>query len=212
MWRTALKVDSSRPNGEDRALVIQTSPTSVLATVVDGVGGRAGGGAAADAVIVAVAELANDPAPFTKDRVGWMRTLDLEMSKSTTIGETTAVVVELTALAPIGVAVGDSELWWISDDDYGNLTEGARPKPWLGSGAATPIRFGKPRQYFKWLLFATDGLFKYAAPKAICDVVRTTPLDETPAKLIELVRYASGQLPDDIAVIVAKWDDKKPQG
>jgi PPM family protein phosphatase len=165
------------------------------------------------AVVAAVSELANDPARFRNDRAGWLRALDHRMSQVPAIGETTAVVVELTALGPIGVAVGDSEVWWIGDDEYGSLTEAAHPKPWLGSGAATPVRFTKPRQYFKWLLLATDGLFKYAAPKAICDVVRTAPLDETPAKLIELVRYPSGQLPDDIAVFVARWEhEDEPRG
>jgi serine/threonine protein phosphatase PrpC len=85
------------------------------------------------------------------------------------------------------------------------MTSGAGPKPWIGSGMARPVEFGKPINYMTWLLLATDGLVKYTSPEVICDVVRSTPLDEAPRRLIELVRYPTGRLPDDVAVIVARW-------
>lgn len=56
------------------------------------------------------------------------------------------------------------------------------------------------------LLLATDGLTKYTSAERIVDVIRTTPFDDTPRALIELVRPSSGRLPDDVAVILARWE------
>lgn len=200
MWRTAIATDSYRAESEDRAAVFGS-----FAVVADGVGGRAGGGAAADAVIEAVRELAEQPLhPW--DRVRWLTELDRRMAKSGTVGETTAVVIHLTALGPIGVTVGDSVAWWVAADIWGDLTALAKPKPWVGSGGAVPITFQKPLQYVGTLLLATDGLVKYTSPERIVSVIRTTPFDDIPKSLIELVRPPSGRLPDDVAVIVARWE------
>lgn len=203
MWRTAIAVDSSRPNGEDRAAVVPFA-AGLIAVVADGVGGRSGGGAAADAVVAAVHRLAANPGPF--DFGKWLRDLDREMAESGTVGETTAVVARLTDLGPIGVACGDSVAWAVTADGYRDLTAGAGEKPWIGSGAARPVSFLKPRQHVGTLLFATDGLVKYTSPERICAIIRGTPFADAPRALIEAVRYPSGRLPDDVAVILAEWD------
>jgi serine/threonine protein phosphatase PrpC len=71
MWQTAIATASSRPATEDRAAVFGS-----FAVVADGVGGRAGGGAAADAVVDAVREVTGKPAPHRWDRVKWLTELD----------------------------------------------------------------------------------------------------------------------------------------
>lgn len=202
MWRTAITTDSYRPASEDRAAVV-VGPGGVFAVVADGVGGRSGGGAAADAVVKAVRELA-ELNPVKWDRVRWMAELDQRMAESGMVGETTAVVAQLTAIGPLGVAVGDSVAWWIRDDDWVELTVAAKPKPWIGTGGAVPVPFGKPLQDVGTLLLATDGLVKYTPAERIVAAVRTTPFDDLPRALIELVRPPSGRLPDDVAVVVAR--------
>jgi len=202
MWRTAIAADSYRIATEDRAAVFGS-----FAVVADGVGGRAGGGAAADAVVNAVQELANQPHSW--DAVRWLAELDQRMGSSSSVGETTAVVVRLTQLGLAGVAVGDSVAWWVTADDWSEQTSAAKPKPWVGSGAAVPIWFAKPLQQAGTLLLATDGLTKYTSAENIVNVIRTAPLDDTPRAIIELVRppSGSGRLPDDVAVIVARWEE-----
>lgn len=206
MWQYALACDSYRRDSEDRAVVFPT-PFGALAVVADGVGGRSGGAAAADAVVDAARELAAGHGSFLQmgGRAAWLRAIDHRLANSGAVGETTAVIAALTQLGPLGAAVGDSVAWWVSADGYGDLTRAAAPKPWIGSGMATPVEFGKPINHMTWLLLATDGLVKYNSPEVICDAVRSMPLDEAPRRLIELVRYPSGRLPDDVAVIVARW-------
>lgn len=136
----------------------------------------------------------------------WLAELDQQMMESGACGETTAVVTWLSALGPLGVAVGDSVALWVTDDGWGDLTAVAKPKPWMGSGGAVPITFLKPLQHVSTLLLATDGLAKYTSAERIVGVIRTTPLDDTPRTLIELVRPPSGRLPDDVAVIVVRWE------
>lgn len=186
----------------DRAAVV-VGPGGTFAVVADGVGGRSGGGGAADAVVKAVRELAEQN-PVKWDRVRWMAELDRRMAESGAVGETTAVVAQLTAIGPIGVVVGDSMAWWVRDDDWGSLTDAAVRKPWVGTGGAVPVPFLKPGQYLHTLLLATDGLVKYTSAERIVEVVRTMPFDDLPRALIELVRPPSGRLPDDVAVIAAR--------
>lgn len=75
MWRTAIATDSYRDATEDRAAVFGS-----FAVVADGVGGRAGGGVAADAVVNAVRELAGNPHPLRTDFLRWMVKLDRQMA------------------------------------------------------------------------------------------------------------------------------------
>lgn len=72
-------------------------------------------------------------------------------------------------------------------------------------GAA--VSFVRPRHSVGTLLLATDGLVKYTSAELICDIIRATPFADAPRALIEAVRYPSGRLPDDVAVILATWDD-----
>ena len=201
MWRSAIATDSYRAASEDRAAVFGS-----FAVVADGMGGRSGGADAAEAVVNAVRELAERPDPHRWDHVRWMAELDRGMAESGAAGETTAVVVRLTDRGPVGVAVGDSVAWWVTADEWCDLAAAAKPKPWVGSGGAVPIPFALRVRHQGALLLATDGLTKYTSAERIVTVIHTTPFDDIPLSLIEIVRPPSGRLPDDVAVIVARWE------
>ncbi|QEL14569.1 SpoIIE family protein phosphatase [Limnoglobus roseus] len=205
-WQTSLAVESYRAAGEDRAAVFPT-PFGCLAVVADGVGGRSGGAAAADAVIEAVRSLAEAIASPLDLRswATWLRQLDQQMAGEATVGETTAVIAALSAAGIIGVAVGDSVAWVAIENQCHSLATGSEPKPWLGSGVARPVPFAH-LNLAGTLLLATDGLTKYADRQRIVGLLQSETLERLPKQLIDAVRYGSGRLPDDVGVIVAKWE------
>ena len=53
-------------------------------------------------------------------------------------------------------------------------------------------------------MLATDGLLKYTSSERILAVCREHPPEVATQKLIELVRYPSGALPDDVTIIVSE--------
>jgi len=199
MWHTAIATDSYRSATEDRAAVVGS-----FAVVADGVGGRSGGATAAEMVVNAVRELAEQSEPW--EPYSWMASVDQRVANSNTGGETTAVVAGLSKIGPVIVAVGDSVAWAVTADGCNDLTAAAKLKPWVGSGVARAVAVHLPIATVGTLLLATDGLVKYTSAEKIVEVIRGTPFDDTPRALIELVRPPSGRLPDDVAVIAARWE------
>jgi serine/threonine protein phosphatase PrpC len=118
-------------------------------------------------------------------------------------GECTAAVASMTDRGIVGASVGDSGAWLVRERDFVNLTENQRRKPLLGSGEAVPIAFSHPSSSGT-LLVASDGLFNYAAPHAICDIARGPDLDAAAKALIDLVRLRNGKLQDDVAVVLCR--------
>jgi serine/threonine protein phosphatase PrpC len=118
-------------------------------------------------------------------------------------GESTGVFVLLTERTLAGASVGDSEAWIIGAQDINRLTARQRRKPCLGTSAASPVAFGYPG-LTGTLLVASDGLFKYTSAGAIANAARHSDLEVAAQTLIELVRYPSGELPDDISIVLVR--------
>lgn len=196
--------ESYRPHSEDRAEVIEREDGLVIA-VADGVGGRPGGGEAADLVV----RLAQERAPGIRnlnDPRAWQRLLqeiDGALDEDTQAGETTAVLLAVTPRGIAGASVGDSEAWLITSTGYTDLTGRQGRKPFLGVGMAFPALFSAPFPAGT-LLVATDGLFKYTSPERICEAALDPDLDRAAARLLELVRLRSGALPDDVAMVLGR--------
>jgi PPM family protein phosphatase len=49
-----------------------------------------------------------------------------------------------------------------------------------------------------------DGLFKYAQPEKICGIARGPDIEQASRELIELVTLPSGELWDDIAIVLCR--------
>jgi PPM family protein phosphatase len=200
-WHISFASDSSRMQSEDRVAVYPI-PEGQIAVLADGMGGRSGGAAAADAVVMAcetLAQLNLEPRTW----MTWFRKLDEQMSVAPQIGETTALIVALLPQMIFGLSVGDSEAWWIEATESRHLSAGSEPKPWLGSGSAKPTQFTLTPNSGT-LLLATDGLTKYCNREKWAGKLREDELPGLAENLIETVRYSSGRLPDDIAVLVAR--------
>lgn len=202
-WQVAIAADSYRPAAEDR---LGAWPTRYghLVAVADGMGGRAGGAAAAELAVRGMAAYARWPAfPNPAALADLLRQIDLDAAGREDVGETTAVVCAVSDRGVSGAAVGDSAAWWVTAEGVTVLTDGAWPKPWVGGGAARPFGFAAPAGPGT-LVLMTDGVWKYADPKVLAEIARGEDVAATPGRLIDAARLKSGRLQDDAAAVVAR--------
>lgn len=213
LWQTERFLDSYRAETEDRAVIVPLPDGGVGLILADGAGGRANGGAAATRTVTLAETALRNATPRGLARSGFyetlIRALDRAERDCPDSGETTLVVVVLSARHIVGASVGDSEAWWVaSATDCRVVTENQHRKTYIGSGMTTPVAFSVPVPRAGTLLMATDGLFKYADPDSICRVVAEGGLASA-AGLGELARgRTSGKLYDDLAVLLAGRDDE----
>lgn len=192
-------VEPRRGTGQDRAVVVPCRD-GVVVVVADGAGGAAGGAEAADLVL----ERVREAPPLTSTAcVELLAGLDADIRRHSRAGETTAVVTHIGSSHISGASVGDSVALGIGHAGARNLTARQHRKPLLGHGNATPVPFDAPLGACT-LLVATDGLHAYAPMAVIVEVARSAALDDAARKLIALPRLPSGEIPDDIAVVLVR--------
>jgi len=193
---------AGNPENQDRGLVIHDG-TRVVLCVADGAGGLSGGTEAANMAVVLVRQNVSlmSNADFC---VEVLRKMDTAIANDPIAGETTCALAIVTPEEMFGASVGDSSIWMIPETDaYTDLTGAQQRKPFIGSGSAWPVPFRHPTQGGT-LLLATDGLLKYTAAERIVETCRHHPIEAASQRLIELVRYPSGALPDDVTLILTK--------
>lgn len=193
---------AGNPENQDRGLILETAVGMVLC-VADGAGGRSGAREAAELAIEFVREHAETLTTAEACSELLMK-MDRAAERDSVAGETTCVIAVVTANEIFGASVGDSSAWLMPGDGvHVDLTQGQQRKPVIGSGSAWPNPFKCPRQSGR-LLPATDGLLKYTSAERIVETCWNSQADEAARQLIELVRYPSGALPDDVTVILAE--------
>ena len=193
---------AGNPENQDRGRIIYDGPKTILC-VADGAGGLSGG---REAAIMATEWLRCHGSHATNaESCGEaLRTLDTAIFADALAGETTCVLVVVSAYEIFGASVGDSGAWFVpTSGSLINLTQFQKRKPFLGSGSAQPIPF-RHSVVPGNLLLATDGLLKYTSAEKITAVCRDNPFDLAPHGLLELVRFPSGAFPDDVTVILYK--------
>jgi PPM family protein phosphatase len=193
---------AGNPENQDRGIIVHHGLLTVLC-VADGAGGLSGGAEAAGLATEMVRQRSTDLRDV-KHCVDLFRQIDLALAEDSVAGETTCALAVVSPSEVFGASVGDSSAWLIPEDGaHLDLTAAQCRKPFLGSGVATPVRFHCSRQAGS-LLLATDGLLRNTSAERIADVCRRFPGEEAARQLIELVRYPSGALPDDVTVILAQ--------
>ena len=194
---TATTTRAYRQACEDRVAVFTREERTVIA-VADGAGGMGSGDAAAESVIREV-EAACDDVGSADDWCAILRQADCRVG----VGQTTAVVVDIRPYGIAGASVGDSQAWLVFDGDITNLTQNQIRKPLLGSGGAIPVSF--VHQPLKGrLVVGTDGFFNYVKREQFTAMVSQTEFYSIPHKCVELVQLPSGDLWDDIGIVVAQ--------
>jgi serine/threonine protein phosphatase PrpC len=204
--QTALAFRSYRAATEDRAAVVPLpAHGGVVIVVADGVGGRPRGGRAAHIAVKRISEAATAVSK-PLDPETWRDLLfdvDQALNADAEAGETTAVIVAVTAEGIAGASVGDSEAWLVSAAGHSVLTSRQQRKPYLGYGAAIPVGF-RPVPLEGTLLVATDGLFKYMDAERIAAAVRGDDLEAAAEAVAEIPRNREGSFYDDLAVVLCR--------
>ncbi len=177
--------------------------SSLVLVVADGAGGISGGAEAAQFLVEGVKKRIGATSIDTDGLIELLTSLDREMADIGAFGETTGVVAVLSGNGIFGASVGDSGAFVFSKTGLENLTANQTRKPFFGSGRAIPIPFTR-ESLSGTLLVATDGLLKYTSLEKIAATILAADFDSAANKLVELVRYQSGALPDDISILLAQ--------
>lgn len=201
MIRYAMRVERGT-GGDDRAAVVVCADIT-LVVLADGAGGTGGGGEAAEAICARMTEAARRGVRGAEAWASCLSDADREAAEAGIIGESTAVVVEVSGNAICGASVGDSEAWVVGGTTVVEVSRGQERKPLIGSGRARPVTFG-PASFDGRLLVATDGLFKYAPAGILADLARGANVEDAASGLLACVRLRSGTLPDDVALVLAE--------
>lgn len=186
-----------RERCEDRVKVLQADQRTVI-VVADGAGGTGSGDAAAESIIQEVES--NYPTIHSaNDWAQLLRQADQQIS----VGEATAVVVDVRPYGIAGASVGDSQAWVVREGEITDLTEKQIRKPLIGSGNCKPVPFTHS-PLLGVLIVATDGLFDYAKRDEITRLIGQSDFYEISRKCIELVQLPSGATWDDVGIVVGR--------
>jgi serine/threonine protein phosphatase PrpC len=199
--KAILQTAAGNQQNQDRGLIFRNGPRLVLC-VADGAGGRSGGAEAAEMAVAFIREHAAELTNYDAC-AEVLRKMDAAIAHDPAAGETTCALAVVGSDGIFGASVGDSGIWLIPEaGNHLELTRAQQRKPFIGAGAAWPMPFTS-LEAKGFLLLATDGLLKYTSAEQIVKTCREHPVEVAANRLIELVRYASGALPDDVTVILA---------
>jgi serine/threonine protein phosphatase PrpC len=190
-----------RGAGQDRVAVLRR-PGGLTLALADGAGGVGGGAAAAQSIVDGAAAWTAEGPAAADVLSGWDRRL-----AATTGGQSTAVILSVSAKGVVGASVGDSGAWIVREVSIEDLTAAQHRKPLMGSGTSIPTPFSAGPLRGGTLLVGSDGLFKYAKRSDIARVVLQPELELAAAGLVDLVTLRSGEVPDDVAVILCREVD-----
>lgn len=191
-------------HGEDRVAVVHIDGGVVL-VVADGAGGMRGAAEAADFAVQLVVNHAHLGANGDeRDWAALIARIDASLrDKSGQCALLIAAVREgLNEGLIVGASAGDCGAWLISEG-IEDLTEQQVRKPLVGSGSALPVPFRRPLGAGT-LLLASDGLLKYGPRQDIAKIALREDLDAAARDLVLLTQLRSGDLPDDMAVVLCR--------
>lgn len=189
---------------QDR-LAVYHEPGRWTLVVADGAGGVGGGADAARGVLREVDRILRSPGGKGGPDLDWgrvFRDLDERLLADPSVGETTAVVVQIEESGVSGVSVGDSEAWLVREGELTVLTA-RQCRRRLGTGVAWPELF-RSGPLEGSVLVGSDGLFGYLEREEILSHLQAEDPDGCLEALEETLRARFRELPDDLAMILAR--------
>ncbi len=182
---------------QDCALVAHGHERTLLA-VADGAGGIGSGDLAAQQVVHEIES--NYESVNSAD--AWVDLLQ-QIDHRLTVGESTVVVLDVRPYGIAGASVGDSQAWIVSDGAITDLTQNQIRKPLLGSGLSDPVGFTNP-PLKGILVMGSDGFYNYAKTDEVIRLISNSDFYEITRKCVDLVRLPSGDLWDDVGLVIAR--------
>jgi serine/threonine protein phosphatase PrpC len=192
--------DARFERSQDRADVFARGDAAVL-VVADGAGGLGDGGPAAQSLLDRARDAVLDASFDLLSPTAWER-LFADVDRALTSGETTAVVVVLVPGMVLCTCAGDSEAWIVGPRGVTRLTSHAA-RARLGSRRAKPVSVVRGALEGR-LVVASDGLFRHVPEADIVETMQKEPFGRVADALIARARLPSGDLADDVAVLVAE--------
>lgn len=169
----------------------------LVCALADGVGGMGGGEEASRWV---VEQWLNQP----EEAVEALLDYDDRLSRRPQGGQSTAVLLRLSARGLEGASVGDSRAWLLNSKV--EMTERQHRKPYLGSGEALPVGFAFGPLPPDRLLLASDGLWKAIPLEKMLELAGTPDLKSALAALLQAARLPlSGEYADDVSIILVDF-------
>ena len=202
MFKIAKQIQAGGGELQDRADIFERGACLVL-VVADGAGGISGGAEAAQFAVESVKEAPSASFSSVEALTELLISIDRKTAAAGNCGETTCVVVVVTDKSIMGASIGDSGALIVAQPAVTDLTRRQMRRPFMGSGCAIPVAFTHG-PLAGTLVVASDGLLKYTGQEKIAATAAGTEFDRLAGELVNLVRYPSGKLPDDIAVLAVR--------
>ena len=205
--RVASATFASGARCDDHVGIVRRDDGVVL-LLADGAGNNSDGGSAAEWFVARLSELAASAKriPSADLLAQWAQELDAEWFATGRRGESTLVMASLADGKVQGASVGDSGAWLVHSGFHHELTAEQRRRPLLGQNRASVVPFG-PVPFHGVVLLASDGLLKYAPESQIRQLATDSNISVAAAKLVDVVRLASGALNDDVSIVLARKMD-----
>ncbi|MBI5545465.1 MAG: protein phosphatase 2C domain-containing protein [Deltaproteobacteria bacterium] len=201
-FETASLLVQARQSGDDRLAVVETDDGLVL-VVADGAGGAAGGAQAASSIVDFVHSAARSAPLSSVCPELLLLTIDRDLADARHGGQSTAVLAIVSDDGVRGASVGDSGALVVGPAGVVDLTRHQVRKPLLGDGIAVPVPFAAG-PLTGTLVLASDGLVKYAPARLLHEIALRPDLAGVPRAMVDLARLRSGELQDDVAVVVCR--------
>jgi serine/threonine protein phosphatase PrpC len=197
MFETQLITESYQSVCQDCVAIFAGTERTVL-VVADGAGGIGAGEQAAKTVVEEVRHVF----PEINSADQWCNVLS-QTDQRIISGESTAVIVDLRNGSLFGASVGDSQAWIVKGVEINNLTAQQKRKPLLGSRQAIPVGFARGG-LDGLLIVATDGFCNYVNRSKLVKVLPYEDFAVLPRRLVDLVRLRSGELNDDVGIVLCR--------
>lgn len=118
-------------------------------------------------------------------------------------GESTGIVIAIRDGRLFGASAGDSGAMVVDYEDVTNLTGHQHQKPRLGSRLANPVGFENTFEAGV-LIVSSDGFWNYVKRDQLILTCANLDFPVSGKQLTDLVRLKSGELIDDVGIVVVR--------